>query len=139
VIQPRTLAIICLGMDLHKDSSPTFVPRQGDHAAHSDNNGSHVTGVSVDDRADLDIMELVKLRDSIQTISDTVARRHATERLRRPNGGPFACSARSFVGRDRSKNVILNLADSERRARLRLVVDSLGTARVTNSVTGGVW
>jgi hypothetical protein len=111
---------------------------------YSDINGSRVTGVSVDDRAELDILDMVKQRDSIQAIGDTVARRHAMEQLARPNGVPLRVQ-RMFVGRDRSKNATLNLADSEGRARLRLVVDSLGAARidfldaagrVTNSVTG---
>ncbi|MBC7897945.1 MAG: hypothetical protein H7066_21165 [Cytophagaceae bacterium] len=35
---------------------------------------------------------------------------------------------RVYVGRDPARNAVINLSDPEGRTRLRLVVDSLGTA-----------
>jgi hypothetical protein len=56
-----------------------------------------------------------------------------------------AAAERLWIGRDVSKSAILNMRDKFGKTRLRLVVDSLGGARiefldadgkVTNSLTG---
>ncbi|MEP6492466.1 MAG: hypothetical protein ABJF01_07305 [bacterium] len=111
---------------------------------YGDNNGQRIVGVSVNDRADVDIHDMVDQRDSIMKIADTTARNAAMKRWAAPNGVPLAAQ-RLFVGRDPSKSAILNLADRAGKTRLRLLVDSLGAARiefldadgkVVNSLTG---
>lgn len=93
-------------------------------------NGQRVTGISVNDRAVFDIYDMVKQRDSIQKIADTVARNDALARLRAPRNGVPLVAQRMFIGKDPSKAAVLNLSDPNGRPRLRLVVDSLGSARI---------
>lgn len=93
-------------------------------------NGQRVTGISVNDRAVLDIYDMVKERDSIRKIADTVARNAAMARFVAPRNGVPLVAQRMFIGKDPSKAAVLNLSDPNGRPRLRLVVDSLGSARI---------
>jgi hypothetical protein len=108
-------------------------------------NGQRVTGVSVNDRAVFDIYDMVMQRDSILKIRDTVARNAAMARLVAPRNGVPLNAQRMFIGKDAAKSAVLNLSDPNGTPRLRLVVDSLGAARiefldaagkVTSTVTG---
>lgn len=95
-----------------------------------DDNGRRLVGLSVDDRADVDIHDLVLQRDSIMRMADTVARAAALRRWAGPRGGVPLAARRLFVGRDPAKAAVLSLNDREGHTRLRLSVDSLGSARV---------
>ncbi len=95
-----------------------------------DDNGRRLVGLSVDDRADVDILQLVRERDSIMSMADTVAREAALRRWAGPRNGVPLAARRLFVGRDPSKAAVLNLNDRDGHTRLRLSVDSLGAARV---------
>ena len=73
------------------------------------------------------------------------ARKAAMTRLTAPRNGVPLNAQRMFLGKDPSKSAVLNLSDPNGKPRLRLVVDSLGAARiefldaagkVTNTVTG---
>src|SRR5512133_3493305 len=108
-------------------------------------NGQRVTGISVNDRAVFDIYDMVMQRDSIMKIADTVARNAAMARLVAPRNGVPLNAQRIFIGKDPAKSAVLNLSDPSGKPRLRLVVDSLGAARiefldaagkVTNTMTG---
>ena len=91
-----------------------------------DNNGQRRTGMIVQDRADRNIYDLVMKRDSINAMTDTAARRVALTQLMGPvNGVPLAAT-RLYVGRDVSRNAIVNLMDPLGRIRVRLFVDSTG-------------
>ncbi|HTE45292.1 MAG TPA: hypothetical protein VK636_08635, partial [Gemmatimonadaceae bacterium] len=112
---------------------------------YGDNNGQRVVGVSVNDRAGVDIHDMVAERDSIMKMKDTVARNASLKKWAGPRNGEPLVAQRLFVGRDPDKSAILNLSDRDGKPRLRLLVDSLGTARiefldatgkVVNSVTG---
>lgn len=96
---------------------------------YTDNNGRRQAGLTVSDRdAGRNIYDVVMQRDSIMAMPDTVARRVALARLLGPvNGVPLAAN-RLFLGRDVSKNAVVNLHDPLGRIRLRLRVDSLGRA-----------
>lgn len=110
---------------------------------YADNNGQRRTGMTVADRADRNIYDLVMQRDSINAMPDTAARRSALARLMGPvNGVPLAAT-RLYAGRDVSRSAVVNLFDPLGRLRLRLRVDSLGrpsmdfldeTGRVTLSL-----
>ena len=114
---------------------------------YADNNGQRRTGLTVADRADRNIYDLVMQRDSINAMPDTAARRVALERLMGPvNGVPLAAT-RLYVGRDVAKNAVVNLFDPLGRIRVRLRVDSAGrgsldflddNGRVTFSVPDSV-
>jgi hypothetical protein len=97
---------------------------------YSDNNGRRLAGFSINDRSDDDIYDMVAKRDSIITANpDTAKRRAALMRWANPNGIPLSAQ-RVFVGRDYSKSAIVNLEDRTGKPRLRMVVDSLGSARI---------
>ncbi len=97
---------------------------------YSDNNGRRLVGVSVVDRADADIYDMVRQRDSIMKLADTVARAEALRRWAAPRNGVPLAAQRLFVGRDPSKAAVLSLNDRAGHTRLRLLVDSAGSARV---------
>jgi hypothetical protein len=97
---------------------------------YQDDNGRRRMGLTVADRADVSIYEVVQQRDSIMKMADTVARNAALQRLFAPRNGQAMFAQRAFFGRDVQKNAVVNLADTEGKTRLRLVVDSLGSARI---------
>jgi hypothetical protein len=95
---------------------------------YADENGRRRTGLTVMDRDDRNIYDVVMQRDSIMAMPDTAARRIALARLFGPvNGVPLAAN-RLYAGRDVNKNAVVNLFDPLGRMRLRLRVDSLGRA-----------
>jgi hypothetical protein len=93
---------------------------------YQDNNGSRRLGLTVADRDDRNIYDLVQKRDSILQIADTVRRNAQLRELMGPRNGVPLYAERVYVGRDRSKSAVVNLSDPQGRPRLRLVVDSLG-------------
>lgn len=112
---------------------------------YSDNNGRKLMGFSINDRAPVDIHDMVAERDSIMKIADTSARNAALARWAGPRNGVPLSAQRMFIGRDPTKSAVLTLADPNGKTRLRLAVDSLGAAhiefldeagRVTSTIPG---
>jgi hypothetical protein len=97
---------------------------------YNDINGRRLMGFSINDRADVDIHQMVAERDTILKIADTVARNAAMQRWSAPRNGVPLNVQRLFIGRDYSKAAVLNLADRNGKPRLRLTVDSLGVPRI---------
>jgi hypothetical protein len=97
---------------------------------YQDNNGQRRTGLTIADRADVDIHDFVQQRDSINRIADTTARNAALRRLGAPRNGVPLVAQRVYIGRDVARSAIVNLADPQGRTRLRMLVDSLGNPRV---------
>jgi hypothetical protein len=97
---------------------------------YADNNGQRQTGFSIYDRASVDIFDMVKERDSIMKMTDTVARRAALMRWAGPRNGVPLNAQRAFLGKDPAKNAAVVLSDPNGKPRLRMVVDSLGAARI---------
>ena len=100
---------------------------------YADNNGRRTTGFSINDRADVDIYEWVMQRDSLLTKykKDTASiNRDMNAWLASRAKGVPLLAQRMFIGKDPAKNAILNLSDVNGKPRLRLVVDSLGAARI---------
>ncbi|MEP6689586.1 MAG: hypothetical protein ABJD07_00440 [Gemmatimonadaceae bacterium] len=95
-----------------------------------DNNGKRFVGISMLDRANVDIHDWVLERDSIMKMADTVARVAALKRWAAPRNGVPLAAQRVFIGRSQDRSAILNLSDPNGKSRLRLVVDSLGAARI---------
>lgn len=102
-----------------------------------DNNGLRRTGMTVGDRAEANIYDVVLRRDSIMTIADTAARRVAMEKLMAPVNGVPMYATRLYAGRDVAKNAVVNLSDPLGRIRLRMRVDSLGRASLDFLDEGG--
>ena len=97
---------------------------------YQDENGRRRMGLTVADRADVSIYDVVQQRDSVMRMTDTVARNAALQRVMGPRNGQPMFAQRAFFGRDPAKNAVVNLADAAGKTRLRLVVDSLGVARI---------
>jgi hypothetical protein len=97
---------------------------------YNDVNGRRLMGFSINDRADIDIHQMVDEINAIKEIADTVARNAAMQRWSAPRNGVPLNVQRLFIGRDYTKAAVLNLADRNGKPRLRLAVDSLGVARI---------
>ncbi len=97
---------------------------------YTERNGQRLTGISVNDRASVDIYDMVAEQKEIMKIADTVARNAALAKFVAPRNGVPLNAQRMFVGKDAAKSAVLNLSDPNGKPRLRLVVDSLGAARI---------
>ena len=94
---------------------------------YNDRNGRRNMGLTIMDRADVDIYDLVAERDSInKAIPAGPARDSALRKWAQPRNGVPLAAPRVYVGRDVSKAAIVNLSDRNGNTRLRLMVDSLG-------------
>ena len=95
---------------------------------YADNNGQRRMGLTVADRADVDIYDLIAARDSIMKAHpEGPARDAALKQLLAPRNGVPLFAPRVYVGRDVRKAAVINLADRNGKDRIRLMVDSLGT------------
>lgn len=95
---------------------------------YNDNNGRRNMGLTIADRADLDIFNLVAERDSIvKAHPEGAARNEALQRWAAPRNGTPLFAQRVYVGRDPSKAALVNLSDRDGKPRIRMMVDSLGT------------
>jgi hypothetical protein len=104
---------------------------------YSEQNGHRRTGLAIDDMADADIYDWVMKRDSVRKMPAGAARDSARRELLFPHGQPLR-AARVFAGRDEGKNAVVSLGDANGKPRLRLVVDSAGSARIEFLDTAGV-
>ncbi len=95
---------------------------------YTDENGRKTTGITIAERDHRDIYDLIMRRDSINRIADSATRVAALQRLMGPQNGVPLRATRAYLGRDQNKAAVLNLFDPNGRPRLRLRVDSLGTA-----------
>lgn len=95
---------------------------------YNDNNGRRNMGLTIADRSDADIYDLVAERDSIvKAVPEGPARNAALEKWAAPRNGVPLLAPRVYVGRDISKAALVNLSDRNGKPRIRLMVDSLGT------------
>jgi hypothetical protein len=94
---------------------------------YDDDNGRKREGLTLADRAHVDIYSLVAERDSILKMPGGAARDSALKRWAGPRNGVPLYAERVYVGRARDKAAIVNLSDPHGVPRLRLMVDSLGT------------
>jgi hypothetical protein len=92
-----------------------------------DDNGQRRMGLTIGDRIDMPIIDLVAERDSILAMPEGPARDEALRRWAEPRDGVPLYAQRVYVGRDVQRNAVVELSDPDGRPRLRLRVDSLGT------------
>jgi hypothetical protein len=95
---------------------------------YNDDNGRRSTGITIADRDERDIYDLVRQRDSLNRLPDGPAKTEALQRLMGPRNGVPLRATRVYLGRDQSKAAVLSLFDLDGKPRLRLRVDSLGKA-----------
>ena len=93
-----------------------------------DENGRQRKGLTIADRADVPILDVVALSDSIAKMPEGAAKAAATKRLMEPRPGEPLFAQRAYLGRDPAKMALLLLSDKMGRPRIRLAVDSLGKA-----------
>jgi hypothetical protein len=98
---------------------------------YNDGPRGRLVGISMLDRAQVDIYDLVAQRDSIMKMTDTVARNAALQRWAGPRGGVPLQAQRVFLGRNRSKAATLELSDPDGKPRIRIAVDSAGAASIS--------
>ncbi|HEY2065078.1 MAG TPA: hypothetical protein VGG84_03910, partial [Gemmatimonadaceae bacterium] len=103
---------------------------------YAEENGVRQQGLRIEDRANVPIDQLVDQMAAVRKMAAGPARDSAARKLNDNNGVPLA-ALRVFVGRDRAKQATLNLADAMGRPRLRLTVDSAGTAQIEFLDTNG--
>ena len=94
---------------------------------YNENNGQRRMGFTIADRADVDIYDAVAKRDTIMKMPAGAARDSALRQWANPGGVPMFAQ-RLFLGRTVQRAAQIDLADPNGRPRLRLRVDSLGTA-----------
>jgi hypothetical protein len=95
---------------------------------YNDNNGRRNMGLTIADRTDADIYDLVMERDSIEKAHPPGAERSAAlAKWAQPRNGVPIVAQRVYVGRNTAKAAVINLSDRDGKARIRLMVDSLGT------------
>jgi hypothetical protein len=97
---------------------------------YNDENGTRSTGITIADRAPVDIYDMIAERDSINKMPDGPGKTAALERWAAPRNGVPLRATRAYLGRDRTKASLLVLADPMGRPRIRLKVDSSGTPSV---------
>lgn len=97
---------------------------------YAEENGRRRTGLTIADRTDADIYDMVLEKESIDKIKDSTERAEALQRWAAPRNGVPIFAQRVYVGRDPAKSALVNLSDPNGKVRLRLVVDSLGRAAV---------
>jgi hypothetical protein len=94
---------------------------------YAENDTQRLVGISMLDRAKVDIMQMVAERDSIKKIADSSAQAEAMRRWAGPRNGVPLAARRVFLGRNETKAALLTLADQNGKTRIRLAVDSAGT------------
>jgi hypothetical protein len=94
---------------------------------YNDDNGRRSTGLTLSDRADVDIFDLIQQRDSIMKMPEGPARAEALRKWQEPRNGVPLVAQRVYVGRNPNKAAVINLSDPAGRPRIRMMVDSLGT------------
>jgi hypothetical protein len=94
--------------------------------------GSRRMGLTVADRAELPggIGPWAEKLDSIRRLPDGPAKTDAMQKLTAPIDGKPQFAPRLYAGRDRARSALVNLSDPMGRTRLRMLVDSLGSARI---------
>lgn len=98
--------------------------------AYSDQNGDRTVGLEMGERSGPPVQERSRALDSLQKMADGPAKDSARRRILGPINGVPQFAPRVFVGRRDNGNAALVLMDPKGRPRLRLIVDSLGSARI---------
>lgn len=98
---------------------------------YEDENGTHRQGLQIADRPDMPIMEILARRDTLRGMPEGPVKQAARAKWVADQGGAPFGAPRLYVGRDTAKAAVVDLKDRLGRSRLRLLVDSLGAARIS--------
>jgi hypothetical protein len=95
-----------------------------------DEGGQRLVGLTVADRADIPITDVVARKEAIDRMPEGAGKTEALRKLQEPIAGAPLMARRVFVGRDRQKAATLVLSDPMGRPRLKLQVDAAGAPRL---------
>jgi hypothetical protein len=98
--------------------------------AYADQNGDRTVGLEMGERSGPPVQERSRKIDSLRKMPDGPMKDSARRRLLGPINGVPQFAPRVFVGRRDNGNAALVLMDRKGHPRLRLIVDSLGSARI---------
>ena len=93
---------------------------------YNDHNGSRQVGLSVWDRPETSLMDLMQRRDAVERLTDGAEKEDAKQKLRSAELSP----TRVFVGRSKEREAKVTLYDGQGNARINMVVDANGTPRL---------
>lgn len=97
---------------------------------YAERNGKRRVGVQINDRHETSIYDWSLQRDSLNRLPDSPVKTEALRRLTAGAPDDPRVAERIYLGRDTTKTAVINLSDKWGKPRLRLAVDSLGSARV---------
>lgn len=97
---------------------------------HIDEGGARYQGLTVNDRPEPALVEILARQRNIDSMPPGSRRDSAQAAWVAWQGGVPRGARRLFVGRNRDRASVINLADPIGRVRLRLMVDSLGSAQI---------
>lgn len=92
-----------------------------------EDDGGGYSGLQLQDTRDISSSEFLEGNDSIRAMPDGPAK---TEALKKFRTAANTGAGRLFIGKNKSKAIIVNLRDKSGQSRLRLQVDSLGSPRM---------
>jgi hypothetical protein len=93
------------------------------------------SGMLLQDTPEIFTSDWLEGNESIRAMPDGPEKTDALKKFRESTG---TGARRLFVGKNRSKSVTVDLADTKGNTRLRMVVDSLGTPHLDFLNEGGV-
>lgn len=91
---------------------------------YSDDNGVRSQGLAINDQPEMPLAEMLPHQQEIVKMPKGPARDSAMQQLIKGSG------QRVFFGRSRDKAAVVQLSDAHRHPRLRLMVDSTGSATI---------
>jgi hypothetical protein len=91
-----------------------------------DEAGRRRMGLTIADRADVNLFDYVARREAILKMPESLARATALLELDAPRDGVPLVAERIHVGRDPTRAAVVRLCDPQGRERLRLKVDASG-------------
>lgn len=97
---------------------------------HIDEGGTRYQGLTVNDRPELPLGEIIARASRIDSMPQGPQRDSARSAWLAWQGGVAYGARRLFVGRRQDRASVINLADPTGHTRMRLIVDSLGTAQI---------
>jgi hypothetical protein len=95
--------------------------------AYSEQNGQRSTGLTVWDRPDTRLSELIDKLNAANKLTDAAAREKAVQTAR---ASVPPSPRRVFVGKNADRSAAIMLADGEGKPRLNLRVDATGQAAI---------
>jgi hypothetical protein len=118
---------------VHQGLSLTFDQYDQDQVIalqHIDEDGSRYHGLTVNDRPGPALVDILARQRHIDSMPPGPQQDSARSAWLAWQGGMAYAAQRLFVGRRRDRSAVINLGDPMGRTRLRLIVDSVGSAQI---------